>query len=90
MKFEAYRGWICNQCRQIWVLNISPTRKWILHATCICDTQWRFYVGAGGAQAPQMLARPPQIFGQLNFFLDTRNQEIIELSILSHIACYLT
>ena len=24
--------------------------------------QGRFYVGAGGAQAPQMLARPPQIF----------------------------
>jgi hypothetical protein len=52
--------------------------------------QWRFYVGAGGAQAPQMLARPPQIFGQLNFFLETGNKEIIELSILSHIACYLT
>jgi hypothetical protein len=52
--------------------------------------QWRFYVGAGGAQAPQMLARPPQIFGQLNFFLETGNQEIIELSVLSHIACYLT
>jgi len=25
-------------------------------------TQGRFYVGAGGAQAPQMLAKPPQIF----------------------------
>jgi hypothetical protein len=46
--------------------------------------------GGGGAQAPQMLARPPQIFGQLFFFLETGNQEIIELSILSHIACYLT
>jgi len=25
--------------------------------------QGRFYVGAGGAQAPQMLARPPKYFG---------------------------
>jgi hypothetical protein len=52
--------------------------------------QWRFYVGAGGHRPPQMLARPPQIFGQQNFFLETGNQEIIELSILSHFACYLT
>jgi hypothetical protein len=54
-------------------------------------SQWRFYVGAGGAQAPPNVGQaPPQIFGQLNFFLETGNQEIIELSILSHIACYLT
>jgi hypothetical protein len=36
------------------------------------------------------VGQAPQIFGQLNFFLETGNQEIIELSILSHIAYYLT
>jgi len=28
----------------------------------LCD-QWRFYVGARGAQAPQILPRPLQFFG---------------------------
>jgi hypothetical protein len=48
--------------------------------------------GRGGTGPPNVgqAPPPPQIFGQLNFFLETENQEMIELSILSHIACYLT
>ena len=29
----------------------------------LTSKQGRFYVGAGGAQPPQMLARPPKYFG---------------------------
>jgi hypothetical protein len=47
-------------------------------------------LGPGGTDPPNVGQPPPQIFGQQNFFLQTGNQEIIELSILSHIACYLT
>jgi hypothetical protein len=47
-------------------------------------------LGPGGTGPPKCWPGPPQIFGQLNYFLETGNQEIIELSILSHIACYLT
>jgi hypothetical protein len=53
--------------------------------------QWRSTLGPGGGTGPPNVGQaPPQIFGQLNFFLETGSQEIIELSILSHIACYLT
>jgi hypothetical protein len=46
--------------------------------------------GRGGTGPPNVGQAPPKIFGQLNFFLETGNQEIIELSILSHNSCYLT
>jgi hypothetical protein len=47
-------------------------------------------LGPGGHRPPPNVGQAPQIFGQLNLFLETGNQKIIELSILSHIACYLT
>jgi hypothetical protein len=57
-----------------------------VHGEPVAVLRW----GRGGTGPPNVGQAPPQIFEQPNFFLETGNQEIIELSILSHVACYLT
>jgi hypothetical protein len=47
-------------------------------------------LGPGGTGPPNVGQAPPPNIWATKFFLETGNQEIIELSILSHVACYLT
>ena len=60
----------------IWVLSVlvvfHVNRNMFASFVSKCRSQWRFFVGARGAQTPQILPRPPK-------FLDTVVLLLVEL-----------
>ena len=50
-----------------------------------CRPQGRFYVGAGGAQAPQMLASPPSIFFLEPRLVGLANKTAVTVSALHNV-----